>query len=252
MIDYLKLINRTHTMSEKEIADIENGDDLVLVTDNEGHNKDYGFPIKLEKQTYEAYKKLSQVLKEKYGIITFVRSGFRNAKAQKLTVEELIKELHGNANEAYKRTAMVGQSEHHTGLAVDINFVLPEEKLIARVMNKVKSKVGIADPSALKKKKDEYYAKMAEIANDYGFILRYPEGKEDVTGFPHESWHLRFVGSAENARNIVEDGGTLDEYITMIERNYASAKAEAEKWFDLKSKDKQNNKMLKNEKNAEY
>lgn len=47
---------------------------------------------------------------------------------------------------------------------------------------------------------------------DYGFILRYPKGKEDITGFGHESWHIRYVGK-KAAQTIMEKGITLEEYL---------------------------------------
>lgn len=49
-------------------------------------------------------------------------------------------------------------------------------------------------------------------AHEYGFILRYPEGKEDITGFDHEPWHFRYVG-IEQAKLIHESGLCLEEYL---------------------------------------
>ena len=46
----------------------------------------------------------------------------------------------------------------------------------------------------------------------YGFLLRYPKGKETVTGIGYEPWHFRYVGSAEVAREITEQGMCLEEY----------------------------------------
>ena len=48
---------------------------------------------------------------------------------------------------------------------------------------------------------------------NYGFILRYLEGKEAITGYGHEQWHIRYVGSVQTAREITEKGLTLEEYL---------------------------------------
>ncbi len=90
--------------------------------------------------------------------------------------------------EAGTTTAAPGTSEHNSGLAVDISCASgyfegsPEE------------------------------AWLLEHAHEYGFILRYPEGKEDITGFEHEPWHFRYVGK-EQAVLIKESGLCLEEYL---------------------------------------
>ena len=53
---------------------------------------------------------------------------------------------------------------------------------------------------------------MCEHASDYGFIERYPEGKDSITGINYEPWHYRYVG-VENAKAIEESGLCLEEYI---------------------------------------
>ena len=58
----------------------------------------------------------------------------------------------------------------------------------------------------------EHYDWLLKHIADYGFILRYPEDKVDVTGYQYESWHLRYVGK-DIAKEIVKQGLTLDEYI---------------------------------------
>ncbi len=47
----------------------------------------------------------------------------------------------------------------------------------------------------------------------YGFILRYPEGKENITGYSYEPWHFRYVGSPEIAKEIMDKGITFEEYL---------------------------------------
>jgi D-alanyl-D-alanine carboxypeptidase len=54
-----------------------------------------------------------------------------------------------------------------------------------------------------------------ENAADYGFIIRYPEGKEDITKYQYEPWHLRYVGK-KAAKEIADNNLTLEEYINQI------------------------------------
>lgn len=95
--------------------------------------------------------------------------------------------------EAAKWVAPPGTSEHHTGLAVDI--VTPTHQ----VMNHA-----FADTAAAKWMK----AHCAE----YGFILRYPEDKQDVTGITFEPWHFRYVG-VKDAKAVMSAGVCLEEYL---------------------------------------
>lgn len=82
--------------------------------------------------------------------------------------------------------AVPGTSEHHTGLAVDI------------------------------KGSNGMYAWLAKNSWKYGFILRYPDNKIDITGIIYEPWHFRYVGSVM-AKDIYDSGLTLEEYFTKLE-----------------------------------
>lgn len=84
--------------------------------------------------------------------------------------------------------AAPGTSEHQLGIAVDIN----------------------ADKT--KSTNDEVYTWLAEHAWEYGFILRYPKDKENVTGTGYEPWHYRYVGK-EAAKEIWQEGCCLEEYV---------------------------------------
>lgn len=83
-----------------------------------------------------------------------------------------------------------GYSEHHTGLAVDMHSMASAETAFAET--------------------EEFYW-LCENAPKYGFILRYPREKEDVTGYAFEPWHFRYVGAC--AVEITEKGLTLEEYL---------------------------------------
>lgn len=90
-------------------------------------------------------------------------------------------------------SAEPGTSEHETGLAIDVTS--SDGKCAAQ---------------------DCFGGTVEAIwlennAADYGFIIRYPKGKEDITGYKYEPWHIRYVG-VEIAQQIAEEGLTLEEY----------------------------------------
>lgn len=99
--------------------------------------------------------------------------------------------------EAAKSIAIPGTSEHQIGLAVDIL----EAGYIAM------------DDSQANTPTQKW---LMEHCHEYGFILRYPEGTTDITGIIYEPWHYRYVG-VEVAKDIVEQGVTLEEYLGTVE-----------------------------------
>lgn len=125
-------------------------------------------------------------------------SGFRSLREQ----TELFDTSWLENGEEYtkKFVARPNQSEHQTGLAIDvaeyseqIDFICPEF-----------SYEGIA-------------MKFREIATEYGFIERYPKGKEEITGIAHEPWHFRYVG-VPHARIMTMLSMTLEEYVAYLKR----------------------------------
>ena len=94
--------------------------------------------------------------------------------------------------EVQKRIQLPGASEHQTGLAIDMSE--PEGQ------------------------NDEVANKIAEIAPKYGFILRYPEGKSDITGVDFENWHYRYVG-VESAQYMQKHHLVLEEYLTLLKES---------------------------------
>lgn len=96
---------------------------------------------------------------------------------------------------ADRYSARPGYSEHQTGLAFDIGEVGNEADWASNRFGQTPAGKWVN-----------------ENAHRYGFILRYPEGKEHITGYMHESWHFRYVGK-EIAKEIHEKGITLEEYL---------------------------------------
>ena len=129
------------------------------------------------------------------GVYPVVREGYRTAEEQQEILDDRIQTYinQGYSQSRAERTAkewvaLPGTSEHQLGIAVDIN----------------------ADKS--KCTNEDVYAWLAKNAYKYGFILRYPMGKQEITGTSYEPWHYRYVGE-EAAREIYERGICLEEYL---------------------------------------
>lgn len=97
-------------------------------------------------------------------------------------------------------TAYPGTSEHECGLAVDI----------------LETGYGGDWDNAEKTAETETQKWLTENCKNYGFILRYPADKEDITGIVYESWHYRYVGE-DHAKKIMESGQCLEEYLGRID-----------------------------------
>lgn len=98
-----------------------------------------------------------------------------------------------------------GYSEHHTGLAVDV----VDQEWYNNYSSQVLDASYGSQPGA---------KWIAENAPKYGFIIRYPEGQEDITGITYEPWHIRYVGK-ENAEYITKNNLTLEEYLKLLSSN---------------------------------
>ena len=93
-----------------------------------------------------------------------------------------------------------GHSEHHTGLAFD----LLDQQWVASGRT--------LEPDYDSQASQQW---LVDTMSDYGFILRYPKGKEEITGIQYESWHFRYVGE-EHARFMELHDLVLEEYIELI------------------------------------
>lgn len=144
----------------------------------------------LRKPAADALEKLVAGAK-KDGIAIAGVSGFRSFELQTSLFNSYVK-LQGEA-EAKRYSAVPGHSEHQTGLAIDVS-----------------GSTGVC--AAEDCFGDTPEAKwLADHAAEYGFIIRYPKGKESITGYAYEPWHLRFVG-VELAKLLTAKGLTMEEY----------------------------------------
>ncbi|MBQ6212013.1 MAG: D-alanyl-D-alanine carboxypeptidase family protein [Ruminococcus sp.] len=131
---------------------------------------------------------------KKAGLSLSICSGFRSYDYQNQLYNGYVARDGKAAADTY--SARAGHSEHQTGLAMDINYAssaftnTPEAKWLAANCYK------------------------------YGFILRYPKGKENITGYMYESWHVRYLGR-QLAKEVYDSGLTLEEFLC-IDSKYKS------------------------------
>lgn len=119
-------------------------------------------------------------------------SAYRSYETQRIIFENNVN-IKGSVEKANRTSALPGQSEHQTGLAVDMSC----------------SSVGYQIKNAFGETEEAEW--LADHAYRFGFIIRYPEGKKEITGYSYEPWHLRYVGK-ELAEYIKENEMTLEEY----------------------------------------
>lgn len=150
----------------------------------------------LEEETYKHWLKLKkEVLKRGYCIEIY--SAYRPYDYQEKLYKELVDEK--GAEYASKAIALPGYSEHQTGLALDYCIYQNGKCMVEYEMESI-----------------EESAYTNSIAHQFGFIVRYPEGKEKITGYKYEPWHLRYVGE-KLATYLYKNNLTLDEYYFMEE-----------------------------------
>lgn len=130
---------------------------------------------------------------EEAGHQLYAQSGYRSYDRQVALFDSYSQE-HGE-EEANVFSARPGESEHQTGLSMDITSEAVNYQLTTDFGNTPEGKW------------------VAEHAHEFGFIIRYPEGKEEITQYQYEPWHLRYVG-VRAATEIWENDLTLEEYFT--------------------------------------
>ncbi len=196
----------TEALSEDNAPD-KSKEDIILVNKDNRVPEDYSVTLKtlpdgVNKAAEEAHGPLCDMLKagQKEGLAFEICSSYRSVERQQELLDEDINELIRQGytyREAYlevtKETMPPGHSEHATGLAFDI--VSLWYQMLDEGQEQTAENIWLREHCA-----------------EYGFILRYPEGKEDITRISYESWHFRYVG-VEVAEYIMEKGITLEEYL---------------------------------------
>ena len=204
-------VSKTHeTAHAQDVVQAEESDsialdvDLLLLV-----NKDNKLPddYKVNLTTIDSVKVAEVVLPdlkemryaaEVENIFLYMHNAYRTDDEQKKMFNQAVSGYvkQGNSrNIATQRAELVaaypGYSEHQTGLAIDFSYGVDAAK------------------------QAEMWSWLYQNAYNYGFILRYPEGKEEITGYTYEPWHYRYVGR-EHAKAIHEQGLLLEEYLCVL------------------------------------
>ncbi|SEO64810.1 M15 family metallopeptidase [Denitrobacterium detoxificans] len=183
-IDYLALVNKLNALPDGW----EDALETVHFTNTVGDD------VEVEKKAYDAYLELKADL-EKEDVHVDLDSARRSVAEQERIMADFTEKY--GADYAKKTVATPGYSEHHTGLALDLYLIVDGQDV-------TENEDMVQYPEIWQK----IHAKLAE----HGFILRYLEGDEHITGYGYEPWHIRYVDDPAIAKEITEQGITFEEY----------------------------------------
>lgn len=184
-MDYDILVNKDNPLPRAHIPN-----NLV---DSESKYKDN---IMIDKEAKLSFDKLKmEALKNGYQID--IESGYRSYDYQEKIYNKLIEEK--GFTYALTRIAEPGKSEHQTGYAIDFCIYRDDKSYIEHDIKEMPETKWIH-----------------QNAHKFGFIIRYPEGKEHITKYNYEPWHLRYV--ADLATILHSKNITLEEYYTNKEK----------------------------------
>lgn len=187
-LDIEILVNKENTLPSNYIPN-----KLIILDNNENNFHNYEDPNLKPMVREDIIPDLFEMFKDakESGYSLIVDSGYRSYDYQ---LNVLKANIEKNGEEmAYKYVALPGTSEHQTGLCFDVAYMYD----------------GVYSDKT--KEDDEEIKWLINNSYKYGFILRYPKGKEEITGYSYEPWHYRYVGK-ELAQILHENNETLEEY----------------------------------------
>ena len=182
--DYLIIVNQDHPYDFNSEYAVNLQDDLAITKQDTT-----GEDLYLEYKTLESFHKLRTEARHK-GMLIGVLDAYRSKDYEMPVINDY----------ATTDRADIGYSEHHTGL--NISLVLDTKLPNGEGPYWLSEGVRIPENEELTK-----------MLPDYGFIRRYPAGKEEYTGHAYEPYEIRFVGSPEVAHAIMDAGLCLEEYV---------------------------------------
>jgi zinc D-Ala-D-Ala carboxypeptidase len=186
----LALVNKEYALDEYKPTDLVRPN-VPFVFGNQELEKAY-----LRKEAAVQLEEMFADAKSQ-GILLTAISGYRSYEYQKMLLEREIAQF--GEEKAVMAVAPPGQSEHQSGLAMDISSQ----------SNNFQVNIEFADT-----KEGKW---LAENAYKYGFILRYPEDKVSITHYQYEPWHFRYVGK-DTAKVIHENDWSLEEYFNNVKK----------------------------------
>jgi D-alanyl-D-alanine carboxypeptidase len=187
----LALVNKNYTLPSTYIPNDLVQPKVALSFKEKGLEKSL-----LRKEAALALEKMFSDAKDS-GIELYDVSGYRSYKRQKNLFDAEVNRV--GVSKAEEAVAIPGSSEHQTGLALDICSKSTGLHLIEGFANTKEGKW------------------LEENAHSYGFILRYPKGKEEVTNYEYEPWHYRYVG-IQAATIIYKNHWTLEDYFNAMKK----------------------------------
>lgn len=203
-MNYIKLVNKENPLKKDYTPT-----GLVEITDFVESSVIKG-NMKIHYKAYQAFKEMQEsALKENHKI--FINSCFRSYKEQTDILCYFINKI--GYDEAIKRVALPGCSEHQTGLAIDF-------AILESIDDNGKHYVKGEDMW-----EDEASKWVYENCHKFGFILRYPKGKFGFTNQDAEPWHIRYVGVMD-ATIMKEKNLTLEEYYNLKNIKHNKFKSE--------------------------
>ena len=182
---YTVLVNKNNRISNNYLNKI----DLIMTKNVLGKD------IYIDQETYNNYLKLKEFISNELNIDIGIDTAYRDNNHQERIYNHYLETKGKDYCDKY--VALVGYSEHHTGLAIDIDVKINNDYMYSD------DNFDLAEP-VLKK--------IHPYLHKFGFILRYPENKENITGYNYEPWHIRYVGKIP-ATIIYENNLTLEEYL---------------------------------------
>ena len=183
--DYLVLVNEDNRLPDGFENTVE-----LIPTENIAGNR-----FLVEKKTYEAFLRLQEDILKNDSIQTVLLNSYRTVKQQEEIFERNLKER--GLEHTRKYVAIPGCSEHHTGFAIDVGILLE-----GKLYRKREDLLSVSHLLEIVQKK----------LPQYGFILRYPKGKEAITKINYEPWHFRYIDSPDLAKEITDQGICFEEY----------------------------------------
>ena len=181
---YLVLVDKQHKLPDNWESQI------MLVTSHDP----WGDEVLIEETTLKQFEKLQAALLDR-GLDIYLDSVYRSVDDQ-IALWNYFEQEYGE-DYCKQYVAVPGYSEHHTGLAVDVCITVDGK---------------YNNDNDVMLAQTDLFNEVHTLMPQFGFILRYPEGKEDITGYSYEPWHLRYVGP-KVAKEITEKGLTLEEYL---------------------------------------
>ena len=192
-MDYTMLVNKENMLDNDFVPK-----KLIEYNDYNGEKLDINHKTMLEEETMKAFFEMKKAVNQ-LGYDITIDSGYRSYYYQREILEDRITKC---GQDAYNYVALPGASEHQTGLALDV----------ALIRNGIYT--------------EEFDDSFPEIkwlhdnCHKYGFILRYPKGKEKITGFNYECWHFRYVGKDLSEEMHDKNIQTLEGYSLSLNNKY--------------------------------